>query len=481
MRSTRKTSATLTVGRVAALAAILAGTTGWIRASESDLSTALTGPTEAYLNQTIRVEVGYANAGPETAGSAYINAYIPSGVPAPIDELTQEQYDALLASTLGTDTLGNEVNLTVEPFYCEHFLIQLQRADDDDESHPVEGLDPGVEASFGFELEIPMEPPEFGRVAITEPESIAREWRLAITTEDHLDASSRGLYSTGTCDHYPDSPSGQCNDLYYQCFGPRISRIEPIDAEFELIDDGVGDPTDGCEPIPSFTPGNIAVISRGNCDFDVKNVNAEIAGAAALLLINSDQCRDSPSSDQCVLPQSVGALVWWDFVPMAMISKADGEPLLTALQDGMPVGGFFGRRAGPFKVDSLAFSSDENDTDINPWDNQDHTYIDVVPESITPPEAWFTYAPAHPTVGNAIHFTDSSTQGPPTTWLWDFGDGIGTSTEQNPSYTYTASGTYNVYLTVANTAGFDTASRELSVIQSSPRRQTGRRIEPDVP
>jgi PKD repeat protein len=38
-------------------------------------------------------------------------------------------------------------------------------------------------------------------------------------------------------------------------------------------------------------------------------------------------------------------------------------------------------------------------------------------------------------------------------WFWDFGDGIGTSTVQNPVYTYTTSGTYNVKLRVTNISG----------------------------
>jgi len=49
-----------------------------------------------------------------------------------------------------------------------------------------------------------------------------------------------------------------------------------------------------------------------------------------------------------------------------------------------------------------------------------------------------------------VTFTNTSTGG--TNYLWNFGDG-GTSTLQNPVYTYTASGTYNVTLTVTNAAG----------------------------
>ena len=45
-------------------------------------------------------------------------------------------------------------------------------------------------------------------------------------------------------------------------------------------------------------------------------------------------------------------------------------------------------------------------------------------------------------------FTDLSS-GNPTSWLWDFGDG-NTSTQQNPTHTYTNAGTYNISLSINN-------------------------------
>ena len=53
-----------------------------------------------------------------------------------------------------------------------------------------------------------------------------------------------------------------------------------------------------------------------------------------------------------------------------------------------------------------------------------------------------------------VQFTDLST-GNVTGWNWDFGDGT-TSTEQNPSHTYTAAGTYDVSLTVTDGTQTDT-------------------------
>lgn len=55
---------------------------------------------------------------------------------------------------------------------------------------------------------------------------------------------------------------------------------------------------------------------------------------------------------------------------------------------------------------------------------------------------------------NATVFTDNSLPGSGsiTSWNWDFGDG-NTSTQQNPSHTYSNAGNYNVSLTVTNSNG----------------------------
>jgi PKD repeat protein len=73
------------------------------------------------------------------------------------------------------------------------------------------------------------------------------------------------------------------------------------------------------------------------------------------------------------------------------------------------------------------------------------------------PKADFT---ANPTTGSAplaVKFTDL-TQGTPTQWLWDFGDGQG-STEQNPVHTYWTGGVYNVILTTSNEYGSSDATK----------------------
>ncbi|MEN8005743.1 MAG: PKD domain-containing protein [Candidatus Krumholzibacteriota bacterium] len=84
----------------------------------------------------------------------------------------------------------------------------------------------------------------------------------------------------------------------------------------------------------------------------------------------------------------------------------------------------------------------------------------------TGPTAAFSGTPTSGDYPLTVAFSDESTGGP-TSWDWTFGDG-GTSTAQNPSYTYTAAGSYNVSLTVANGDGSDTLTRNGYITVTEP-------------
>jgi PKD repeat protein len=93
--------------------------------------------------------------------------------------------------------------------------------------------------------------------------------------------------------------------------------------------------------------------------------------------------------------------------------------------------------------------------------------IKVTGGSTTPAgtvNARFTSSPSAGRAPLEVQFTDRSSGA--TTWNWDFGDG-GTSTEQNPSHTYTTSGTYKVTLSVSGTDGSDTSTGTIMVIGTS--------------
>jgi hypothetical protein len=85
--------------------------------------------------------------------------------------------------------------------------------------------------------------------------------------------------------------------------------------------------------------------------------------------------------------------------------------------------------------------------------------------------AAFTLSPASPTASQPVQFSDGST-GSPTSWSWAFGDG-GTSSLQNPAYTYAASGSFMVTLTARNAGGSSTATRSVVVSSAPPSTPTG--------
>jgi hypothetical protein len=79
------------------------------------------------------------------------------------------------------------------------------------------------------------------------------------------------------------------------------------------------------------------------------------------------------------------------------------------------------------------------------------------------PHAAFTWDPTAPPTGTPVTFSDAST-GTPTSWVWDFGDGTG-STERSPTHVFGAGGRYTVTLTVANDFGSDSAEARVTVVE----------------
>lgn len=73
--------------------------------------------------------------------------------------------------------------------------------------------------------------------------------------------------------------------------------------------------------------------------------------------------------------------------------------------------------------------------------------------------------------GLAVNFSDLSSANA-TRWDWTFGDGVGYSGVQNPTYTYSAPGTYNVMLIIysSTTLGFctDTLTKTITVTNPIP-------------
>ena len=135
-----------------------------------------------------------------------------------------------------------------------------------------------------------------------------------LNVEEPLEIS--GQYETGTAD-----------------FGAPIT-LDPIIGEAHLVNDGVGVVTDGCQPIQNIDEiaGNIAIIDRGICEFGVKVLNAEEAGAIAVII-----CNNRAGGIVNMAPGAVGGQVT---IPSIFISQEDcniirqyaGEDLKVRLQ-----------------------------------------------------------------------------------------------------------------------------------------------------
>ncbi len=93
-------------------------------------------------------------------------------------------------------------------------------------------------------------------------------------------------------------------------------------------------------------------------------------------------------------------------------------------------------------------------------------YITATAPANDPPVANFSGTPTSGDAPLNVNFTDLSTNAP-TSWSWTFGDG-GTSTSQNPLYTYTTAGTYTVAMTATNAYGSDTKTIVDYIVVTDP-------------
>jgi hypothetical protein len=99
-------------------------------------------------------------------------------------------------------------------------------------------------------------------------------------------------------------------------FGPQVPGAG-ISGELLLVDDGSSPVIDGCEAINTDLTGKIALIERGSCNFTVKVVNAQDAGATAVVIFQNTA--DGPF----VMGGEDDSIT----IPSVMISKADGDLL----------------------------------------------------------------------------------------------------------------------------------------------------------
>ena len=116
-------------------------------------------------------------------------------------------------------------------------------------------------------------------------------------------------------------------------FGP-APPVAGISGAFALANDGSGaSPTDGCEPLVGFLAGAIAIVDRGNCEFQQKTQNAQNAGAVAVIVVNN---APGPATQ---MGGTNPAIV----IPAVQVSQTDGA----TIKAGLPATGSVQSSATP--------------------------------------------------------------------------------------------------------------------------------------
>lgn len=109
-------------------------------------------------------------------------------------------------------------------------------------------------------------------------------------------------------------------------------------ATLELVDDGSASPAEGCAALTGFTAGNIALVRRGSCEFGTKALNAEQAGASAVIVVNND-------GGNGTINMGAGASGGQVTIPVGMIGNLNGNIVIADL--GNDIEGTLIREGGP--------------------------------------------------------------------------------------------------------------------------------------
>ena len=107
-------------------------------------------------------------------------------------------------------------------------------------------------------------------------------------------------------------------------------------------------------------------------------------------------------------------------------------------------------------------------------------YRDTIEIIAIPPVVDFAYDVPNGCAPLTVTFTNTSQYASPGTYQWDFGDGIGISRQQNPTYTYYDPGVYTVTLSASNELDSVVTERKEFIIEVFPEVRANFTIRPDV-
>jgi hypothetical protein len=143
-------------------------------------------------------------------------------------------------------------------------------------------------------------------------------------------------------------------EMTYSTWAQTPDLADPANAvtgTLVYVNDGSANPTLGCLALENAADvqGKIAVVNRGVCQFGVKALNANVAGAIAVVIVNN-----VPGSPVGMAAGDVGDQVT---IPVVMISLEAGNLLQQQILEGN-VEVFIGNKLGLFQNDLGFFAED---------------------------------------------------------------------------------------------------------------------------
>ena len=129
--------------------------------------------------------------------------------------------------------------------------------------------------------------------------------------------------------HYEVSPAGD--------WGGQITS-DPITANIEHVDDGSTWGQEGCGELINDLTGKIALVSRGTCEFGMKALNAQNAGAIAVIIYNNVGG---------IVNMAAGAVGTDVTIPAVFMGKLDGELLRDHLLGDVAINATFVNNSPP--------------------------------------------------------------------------------------------------------------------------------------
>jgi PKD repeat protein len=267
--------------------------------------------------------------------------------------------------------------------------------------------------------------------------------------------------------------SGSCLDTAYQTI--TVSSATNCDAQFTYVDNGGGNisftPT-GSGPVWNWTfgDGNSSVQTTPNHTYAVNGTYW------VQFTVSDSNCYDS-TSQQIVVTSAIPCTVNADFTYTdngngyySFVSTATGgtAPYNYLWDFGGPNTSTSSNPTFTYPINGV-YHPCLTVTDANGCVS---TFCDSIPvTSVAPCTTVADYTSTYTMgVGNGNHMQEfTSTSINANSYFWNFDDG-GTSTLQNPDYTYTSNGTYNVCLTVSDPSGNcnDTICKSITVTDANP-------------